>query len=138
LTAEGDHLGGLILPGLAQFSNQLIQKASLLSLEKTTKTTLLANNTADALASGRVYGLVEAINGISSRMEVELLKMNDLRGKPKIMYPVKIILCGGDAKVLHPYLNQSTQREDDWLMQGLELIAKFSSSGSYPKPSVVE
>ena len=138
LTAAGDHLGGLILPGLAQFSNQVIQKASLLKLENTTKIALFANNTADALASGRVYGLVEAINGISSRMEVELLKMNDLRGKSKIMYPVKIILCGGDAKILQPYLNQSTQREDDWLMQGLQLIAEFSTLKSITKPSVVE
>ena len=138
LTAEGKHLGGLILPGLAQFSNQLIQKASLLTLENTTNISLFANNTADALASGRVYGLVEAINGISSRMEVELLKMNDLRGKSKIMYPVKIILCGGDANILQPYLNQSTQREDDWLMQGLQLIAEFSTSKSITKPSVAE
>ena len=134
ITVEGEHLGGLILPGLSQFSEQLIKKSALLSIQGATKTTLFANNTADALASGRVYGLVEAINGISSRMKIELLKINDLMEKPNIMYPVQIILCGGDAKLLHPYLNESTQREDDWLMQGLQLIAELQSSTSMTKP----
>ncbi len=123
ITQQGKHLGGLILPGLQQFSAQLIQKTALLTLEKVTKTTLFANNTADALASGSVYGLVEAINGISSRMKGELLKINNPRGKQETMYSVRIILCGGDAKILHPYLVQDMQREDDWLMQGLQVIA---------------
>jgi type III pantothenate kinase len=135
ITVEGVHMGGLILPGLSQFSEQLIKKSALLSIQGATKTTLFANNTADALASGRVYGLVEAINGISSRMKIELLKINDLMEKPDIMYPVQIILCGGDAKLLHPYLNESTQREDDWLMQGLQLIAELQFSTSMSKPS---
>lgn len=124
LTAQGEHLGGLILPGLQQFSDQLIKKAALLSLEKEQKITLFANNTTDALASGRIFGLVEAINGISSRMKGKLLEMNHLvRGNQHIMYPVQIIICGGDAKQLHHYLDHSIQREDDWLMQGLQVIA---------------
>jgi type III pantothenate kinase len=117
LTAQGRHLGGLILPGLQQFSDQLIKKAALLTLEKEQKTTLFANNTTDALASGRIFGLVEAINGISSRMKGKLLKMNHLqRGNQHTMYPVQIIICGGDAKRLHHYLRDVAQREDDWLM----------------------
>lgn len=135
MTVQGDHLGGLILPGLSQFSEQLIKKSALLSAQGATKTTLFANNTADALASGRIYGLVEAINGISSRMKIELLKMNDLMEKPDIMYPVQIILCGGDAKLLHPHLNEATQWEDDWIMQGLQLIAELQSSPSMSRPS---
>jgi type III pantothenate kinase len=123
LTIQGQHLGGLILPGLQQFTDKLIKNTALLNEANTKKVTLFANNTADGLASGSVFGLVEAINGISSRMEGELLKMTQLRGNQPTMYPVKIILCGGDAVVLHPYLADSVQREDDWLMQGLQVIA---------------
>ena len=123
LTVQGQHLGGLILPGLQQFADKLIKNTVLLSRKNTEKITLFANNTADGLASGSVFGLVEAINGISSRMEGELLKMTHLRGNQPTMYPIKIILCGGDAAILHPYLADSVQREDDWLMQGLQVIA---------------
>jgi len=123
LTAQGQHLGGLILPGLQQFADKLIKNTVLLNAENTENITLFANNTADGLASGSVFGLVEAINGISSRMEGELLKMTHLRGNQSTMYPVKIILCGGDAVILHSYLDDSVQREDDWLMQGLQVIA---------------
>jgi len=127
ITAQGKHLGGLILPGLQQFSDQLIKKTALLTSENTTKISLFSNNTADALTSGSIFGLVEAINGISSRMEGELLKMNHLKGSQQTMNPVQIIICGGDAKIIHPYLSESVQREDDWLMQGLQLIAEFTS-----------
>ena len=127
ITAQGEHLGGLILPGLQQFSDRLIKKTALLTSEKTKKISLFANNTADALASGRIFGLVEAINGISSRMEGKLLKINHLEGKQQTMHSVQTIICGGDAETLHPYLSESVQREDDWLMQGLQVIADIKS-----------
>jgi type III pantothenate kinase len=127
LTARGEHLGGLILPGLQQFSDQLIKKTALLTSEKSKKISLFAQNTVDALTSGSIFGLVEAINGISSRMEGELLKINHLEGNQHIMSPVQIIICGGDAEIIHQYLPDSVQREDDWLMQGLQLIAEFKS-----------
>jgi hypothetical protein len=47
------------------------------------------------------------------------------------MYPVQIIICGGDAKRLHHYLSDSIQREDDWLMQGLQIIA--DTAGAQPE-----
>ena len=127
MTVDGQHLGGLILPGLQSFSDNLIRKAALLTAPTASQTRLFAKNTADAIASGSVYGLVEAINGICSRMEGELRKMNDLGGSENSMYSVKKILCGGDAKTIHHYLSATTQREDDWLMQGLQVIAESTS-----------
>ncbi|MCK5895474.1 MAG: type III pantothenate kinase [Cocleimonas sp.] len=127
LTAQGEHLGGLILPGLQQFSDALIKKSALLVAEDAEKITLFAHNTADALLGGRIFGLVEAINGISSRMESKLLKINHLGESLHIMHPVKTIICGGDAKIVHQYLGGVTvQREDDWLMQGLQVIADIT------------
>ncbi|MCK5918189.1 MAG: type III pantothenate kinase [Cocleimonas sp.] len=126
ITAEGEHLGGLILPGLQQFSDQLIKNTVLLTSEKTKKVSLFAHNTADALTSGSLFGLVEAINGISSRMKGKLLKINHLKGK-QTMSPVQIIICGGDAEIIHQYLSDSVQREDDWLMQGLQVIANIKN-----------
>ena len=127
ITAQGEHLGGLILPGLQQFSDQLIKKTVLLTSESATKIALFANTTADALTSGSIFGLVEAINGISSRMEGKLLKINHLQENQQSMNPVQIIICGGDAKIIHHYLSDSVQREDDWLMQGLQVIADIKS-----------
>lgn len=124
ITATGQHLGGLILPGLQSFSDNLIKKAALLDTPKTAKTTLFATNTADAITSGSIYGLVEAINGISSRMKGKLLEIKSLGERIDTMASAQTILCGGDAKLMHHYLSDSTQREDDWLMQGLQLIAE--------------
>ncbi|MCK5903509.1 MAG: type III pantothenate kinase [Cocleimonas sp.] len=123
LSVNGYHLGGLILPGLHSFSDSLIKKTAQLNTAKTANTTLFANNTADAIQSGCVYGLVEAITGISSRMRKELLKINHLEEYPKRKVSVRTILCGGDAKLVHRYLLGTTQREDDWIMQGLQIIA---------------
>jgi len=124
ISVTGQHLGGLILPGLRSFSDDLIKKAALLSTPTTPKTTLFAKNTADAINGGRIYGLVEAINGISSRMKGELVEINNLEESINTMIPVQTILCGGDAKLIHHYLSNSAQREDDWLMQGLQFIAE--------------
>ena len=124
MTATGQHLGGLILPGLQSFSDSLIKKSALLDTPNTSKVTLFAKNTTDAISSGNIYGLVDAINGISSRMKGKLLKINNIGGKTKKMTSVQTILCGGDAKLIHQYLSASTQREDDWLMQGLQFIAE--------------
>ncbi len=126
ITATGQHLGGLILPGLQSFSENLIKKSALLKTPNSARTTLFATNTADAITSGSIYGLVEAINGISSRMKGKLLETKCLGETTKKMTSVQIILCGGDAKLMHHYLSDSTQREDDWLMQGLQLIAEFT------------
>ncbi len=124
ITVNGQHLGGLILPGLQSFSECLVKKAALLNTPSTAKTTLFAKNTADAMTSGSILGLVEAINGISSRMKGELLKIKCLGEKIDPMNSVQTIICGGDAKLIHHYLSDSVQREDDWLMQGLQLIAE--------------
>ncbi len=125
ITVNGQHLGGLILPGLQSFSECLIKKTALLNTPNMAKTTLFAKNTADAMTSGSILGLVEAINGISSQMKGELLKIKCLGEKTDPMNSVQTIICGGDAKLIHHYLPNSVQREDDWLMQGLQFIAEF-------------
>ena len=120
----GQHLGGLILPGLQSFSDSLVKKSVLLDTPSASKTRLFSKNTADAISSGSIYGLVEAINGISSRMKGKILETQTLGGTTNTMDSVQTILCGGDAKRMHHYLSDSTQREDDWLMQGLQVIAE--------------
>lgn len=126
ITATGKHLGGLILPGLRSFSDHLIKKAALLSTPKSPQTKLFASNTADAIASGSMYGLVEAINGISLRMKTELGILNTVDGQNTTTPSVQTILCGGDAQTIHTYLS-TTQREDDWMMQGLQVIAEYNT-----------
>lgn len=125
ITSKGEHLGGLILPGLQSFSDNLIKKAALLSKPKSPQTKLFASNTADAISSGSIYGLVEAINGISLRMKTELLALNS--DKENSEHAVQTILCGGDAQTIHTYLSDTTRREDDWMMQGLQVIAEYNT-----------
>lgn len=122
ITATGQHLGGLILPGLQSFSSKLVEKAALLETPKSQNAVLFAKNTADAIFSGTIFGLIEAINGISLRMK-NTLQQSDL-GNNLEKQATTIILTGGDAETIHQYLADSTVRQDDWLMQGLQIIAE--------------
>lgn len=115
----GQHLGGLILPGLQVSSDSLLKGARQLELDPHQRDNiqLLANNTSQAILGGSFYGLSGAINEICSKIEKEI---TDLEGTCDI---VKII-CGGDAELLLPQLSSEFLIQADLVMEGLQLIAE--------------
>lgn len=119
IDATGQHLGGLILPGLRVCSNSLLKGTQQLELnsQHNTSNSLLAKNTSQAILSGSYYGLSGAINETCSKIQKEMtnqLKRQDV---------VKII-CGGDAVLLLPQLSRDFQIQTDLVMNGLKLIAE--------------
>ena len=122
----GEHLGGVILPGLSLCKESLNKKAKNLqktgesnqvdSSIKLDKTTLFSTDTQYGIQSGCYYGLVGAIKDICQKMEKTLIKSD--------IHSTKInkIICGGDAKVFYPLLSDY-QLKADLVMDGLAYIA---------------
>ncbi len=119
LTAEGQHPGGLILPGLDLLSDALLRRtqAPQMASSDFTRPVILAQDTAKGIGSGCLFTLVGAIEGICRRMRKRL------SGEP--VY----ILCGGDAVRIHPHLDDHYQLEPALVMTGLWLIAEQGACG---------
>jgi len=114
----GEHIGGMIYPGLQLCKQSLTQKAkNLKKLEDTTDNTLnpCAVETLSAINSGCYYGLSAAIDGMCQMME------------QKMTCNVKKILCGGDSPVIYNLLPQRHYKLiPDLVIKGLKLIANRS------------
>lgn len=117
IDASGQHLGGLILPGLQVCSNSLLKNTQQLFIEQYSNQQtfdLLTDNTSDAIISGSYYGLSGAIKETCYKIEKQHFQSQEV---------VKII-CGGDAERLYPQLPTDFLIHTDLVMQGLKWIAK--------------
>ena len=121
--AQGQHLGGLILPGLDLCSRSLLKNTQQLPLwgaadsSKDLKCNLFSTNTSDAIYTASILGLSGAIEHISLKMEDEIKSKEG-------SVQVDKYLCGGSTQEIFPYLNSDFQPQEDLIMLGLKLIAK--------------
>jgi type III pantothenate kinase len=111
LSAEGDHLGGLILPGLALMRRSLLEGTAGVRPVGEADVALLARNTAGAVAAGTLYALVAAIDRIATDLTAEL------GGR------METILTGGDAARLLPLLGRRWSHVPDLVLRGLAVLA---------------
>ncbi len=107
----GEHLGGLILPGLSMMREALQENTQGIGRVVSGDVSLLARNTADGVTAGTLYTLVAAIDRIVADVAAEL------DGK------ASFILTGGDARTLLPLLHDKWQYEPDLVLLGLAVIA---------------
>jgi type III pantothenate kinase len=112
LSQKGEHIGGLIVPGLQLWGDSLIKNTELLESVNLNQPKLFATNTGDAIGGGSVYGLAGTIDGICERME------------KKLSHAANRILCGGDAKRLLPYLKGDYQYYPELVLLGLKIISE--------------
>lgn len=111
LTAEGDYLGGLILPGLNLMLSSLARNTANLG-RPAGVVTPFPQGTEDALASGAVYALTGAVE--SQRRQ---LQMHTGRAS------VRVLLTGGDAARLAPWLAGPVEIVDNLVLLGLLRVA---------------
>jgi len=108
LNKQGQHLGGLISPGLKLMRRSLFVGAENLSQVEQTFTVGLSNYTEAAIYSGTLYsaaGLIEkSINEFCNNCEI-------------------IVLTGGDAKILSQHLNCQTVIEPGFILKGLSIYS---------------
>lgn len=124
--ANGQHLGGLILPGSILCRDSLLKNTAL--LEKWSKTynqlkvDIFSTETTQAIASASVLGLAGAIESIVSKMKSDE-RMADQK-------KIKTILCGGGAEMIIPYLESDFNYHKNLLMVGLQAISQCSKDSN--------
>lgn len=114
ITADGQHLGGLIIPGLDMMRSALIANTQGIRLEDRApgSVSLLACDTEGAVIGGTLYTLVATIDRIVQDLE------GSLNQKPAL------ILTGGNAASLLPLLAHRYNHQQDLVIEGLAELAR--------------
>ena len=112
VSADGQHLGGFILPGVRLFRDCLLTNTSIPRDEAVHDDDVLGRDTPTAVALGARY----AVSGI-----VE----NFLSGS-RALFPgreVEVVIGGGDADQFTPLLPQPCSKLEHLVLRGLAVIA---------------
>ena len=111
IAADGEHLGGLITPGLDLMRRALLRKAPGIAGDLRGEVSLLARTTADGVTAGTLYAAVAVIDRVVSDVEAELREH------------VLCVVCGGDAETVASLLARETIYEPNLVLEGLAIIA---------------
>ena len=111
LAADGRHLGGLILPGLAMMREALLRGTGLDDFPPPPEPHWLACDTAGAIGYGGLFACVALVERLAARIEGECARVPE------------IILSGGDGARLQPLLEPTSRYERDLVLSGLAAIA---------------
>jgi type III pantothenate kinase len=110
---NGEHLGGLIIPGIEMMRNSLVKGTTGIKLQKAqpAEVSLLARDTEGAVIGGTLYTSIAVIDRVVSDI-TETLGRN-----------IAYVITGGDAANLLPLLQHQYISEPDLVLQGLALVA---------------
>ncbi len=111
LAADGQHLGGVIVPGMRLMREALYRETRQIPLE-TGRPCLFGQSTRDGVWGGAAYAVASAIDGITERMIAQC-------------GPGLRLLTGGDAEVVLPLLRDPYQLEPELIFTGLQVMAGF-------------
>lgn len=112
LSESGEHLGGLIVPGLSMMRRALTTNTSGIPDEGEGSVALLARSTRDAVTGGTLYAAVAVIDRVTADVAAELSR------------PITCVLTGGDAERVMPLLAAKCRYEPNLVLQGLKIIAE--------------
>lgn len=108
VSAAGCFLGGTIAPGLKAMASALASGTSLLpEVDLTAPASAVGRDTPECIRAGVVFGAAGAVD----RVVEELI--DNAEGAPRVL------LTGGDARFLSPYLRTSHDFEPDLVLRGL-------------------
>ena len=116
LAADGRHLGGLIAPGPQLMQQSLLGATAQVRPQQPGQILELADNTADAVASGCWQAAAALIERFATRLAGELGASAGL------------ILDGGDAATLLPLLSLPAQLTGDGVLRGLAVWAQMPAA----------
>ena len=107
INAAGQHLGGLISPGLLLMKKSLAANTAALPFSSGAQQLLLADSTAAAIDSGVLFAAVGAIEAVYARLDL----------------PGQLLLTGGDAAAIAAQLQLPVLVDDQLVFKGLSLFA---------------
>lgn len=111
VTAAGEYLGGVIVPGVSVSLDALFQRtAKLPRVEVARPDTVIGRNTVHSIQSGAFYGYLSMVEGLVARMKAEMTP------------PVHVIATGGLAGLVCAGSAFVDQVDPDLTLHGLRLI----------------
>lgn len=111
LSADGEFIGGVILPGLVLQRGALMQGTAGLGTSAGAAQSCQARSTAEAIGAGTLIGIAGAIERIVAEHGAALDETP------------QVLLTGGDASVLAPHLRFSFTEVPDLVLRGMECLA---------------
>lgn len=114
LRADGQHLGGVILPGLRLMHEALFHKTSQIPEQEMGEVVFLGRNTRDCVWGGTVHAIAATIDRITGYMAAAM--------------PGELtqLITGGNAPALMPFLEHDYRLEPDLIFFGLRRYAEDS------------
>jgi len=111
VSRKGEYWGGIIFPGLRTSLEALCQRAALLpkKMKLISPRHLIGQSTAESIRSGIYYGFASLTNCMVNRIKRERKKN------------LKIIITGGDAREIYPFLGDIGILKPDLTLIGLML-----------------
>lgn len=112
LSAEGVHMGGLIVPGRAMMRQSLLANTAQIDVDTAADSAIFSvRDTASAVQAGIMAATVGAVQ--------QVLRQCDEHGQPT---PVCVV-TGGGAQALLPFLPEGSVHKPEWVLKGLAIIA---------------
>lgn len=114
LSAQGQHLGGIIFPGLSLMQQSLQQKTFAiqpgLNAREKTLSDLLGTDTATGITNGSLYAVAGAMEHLLARLEAQTGA------------GLSVIISGGDAKAVQAELRIESRHVPDLVLQGMQIL----------------
>lgn len=114
VSESGQHLGGLIVPGLTLMKSSLMKNTAQISPEEAELSSeswnsLLAGNTLEAVEGGAMFATVAFIDRVVAELEAEM------------QTPLTRIITGGDCLSIEPLLEENYHIEPNWILKGMQV-----------------
>jgi type III pantothenate kinase len=110
VSAKGEYLGGVILPGIEISLEALFAKAALLPrVELVEPRSVLAKNTVESVQAGALYGFAAQVDGLCRRLQDEV-------------GPCTVVATGGLAGLIGPVSQAIDHHAPTLTLDGLRII----------------
>lgn len=111
ISAQGDYLGGIIVPGIQLSLDALVSRAAKLrSVEIAAPPEVIGRNTAHSLQSGAVFGYAAMIDGLVAKIRTELGA------------DCSVTATGGLAALVAPHTATIERVDPDITLEGLRIL----------------
>ncbi len=108
LAEDGQHQGGLILPGLTMMRQVMLDRTQIPHIDLSDHIGLLAEDTVSAIAAGSLHAAAALVERVAQQMTPS----------------PKILLTGGDAARLYTAMKLKAEIAPELVMRGLALVAR--------------
>jgi type III pantothenate kinase len=110
ISARGEYLGGVIVPGVEVALEALYERAALLRrVELVEPRQVIGRSTEQAIQSGSLYGTAVLVDGMVARIEVELGRST-------------VVGTGGLCRVVAPFTQRVQHLEPELTLHGLRVV----------------